>query len=60
MIAGPRLRGGAVGQQKVVRLHPFTLERMHGIHVVWPAGKHIDPRIMAFADWLERETKSAE
>jgi len=44
----------------VVRLHPFTLERMHGIHVVWPAGKHIDPRIMAFADWLERETKSAE
>lgn len=43
--------GGAL-----VRLHPLTLERSRGIHLVYPETGFPDPRLVAFADWLKEET----
>lgn len=59
-LADIRLTGAAEEAGNLLRLHPFTLERAQGIHVVWPAGKRADPRIVAFADWLESEAAAAE
>jgi LysR family glycine cleavage system transcriptional activator len=39
----------------LVRLHPLTVERPQGIHVVFPKTRHPDPRIEAFAAWLQDE-----
>lgn len=59
-LADIRLTGAAEKAGNLLRLHPFTLERAQGIHVVWPAGTRADPRMLAFADWLEREAEAAE
>lgn len=58
-LADIRLTGAAEAAGQLVRLHPFTLERDQGIHAVWPAGKRTDPRMRAFADWLESEARDA-
>jgi len=58
-LADIRLTGAAEAAGHLVRLHPFTLERSHGIYAVWPAGKRPDPRMTAFADWLEEEARAA-
>ena len=58
-LADIRLTGAAEAAGQLVRLHPFTLERDQGIHAVWPAGKRTDPRMLAFADWLESEARAA-
>ena len=58
-LADIRLTGASEAAGQLVRLHPFTLERGQGIHAVWPAGKRPDPRMIAFADWLEEEARTA-
>ncbi|MFB9150484.1 LysR substrate-binding domain-containing protein [Roseovarius ramblicola] len=58
-LADIRLTGAAEAAGQLVRLHPFTLERDQGIHAVWPAGKRPDPRMIAFAEWLEEEARAA-
>jgi LysR family glycine cleavage system transcriptional activator len=58
-LADIRLSGAAEAAGQLVRLHPFTLERTYGVHLVWPSGKRTDPRMLAFADWLEREAEAA-
>lgn len=58
-LADIRLTGAAEAAGHLVRLHPFTLERAQGIHVAWPGGKAPDPRVTAFADWLEGEAQAA-
>jgi LysR family glycine cleavage system transcriptional activator len=58
-LADIRLTGAAEAAGQLLRLHPFTLERAQGIHAVWPAGKRPDPRMTAFADWLEDEARAA-
>ncbi|MBS3824902.1 MAG: LysR family transcriptional regulator [Wenzhouxiangellaceae bacterium] len=58
-LADIRLTGAVEAAGHLVRLHPFTLEREQGIHAVWPAGKRTDPRLTAFADWLEDEARRA-
>lgn len=55
-----RLTAGAERANNLVRLHPLTLTRDQGIHLVWPAGRRPDPRLTAFADWLEAEAAAAE
>jgi LysR family glycine cleavage system transcriptional activator len=42
--------GGAL-----VRLHPMTIERPRGIHLVYPESAFPDPRLTALADWLKEE-----
>ena len=39
----------------LVRLHPMTIERPRGIHLVYPETAFPDPRLAAFADWLKEE-----
>ena len=39
----------------LVRLHPLTIERPRGIHLVYPKTAFPDPRLAAFADWLKEE-----
>jgi len=39
----------------IVRLHPLTVERPQGIHMLIPKARHLYPRIDAFAAWLPDE-----
>ncbi|WP_198586126.1 LysR substrate-binding domain-containing protein [Roseovarius salinarum] len=58
-LADPRLTGAAERAGQLVRLHPATVQRPQGIHLVRPGGRRPDPRVAAFADWLKQQARDA-
>lgn len=50
-----RLTAADEANDHLVRLHPLTVDRPQGIHVVFPASRHPDPRIEALVAWLRDE-----
>jgi LysR family glycine cleavage system transcriptional activator len=42
----------------LIRLHPLTIERPRGIHLVYQETAVPDPRLTALADWLKDEVAS--
>jgi DNA-binding transcriptional LysR family regulator len=45
---------------RLLRLHPLTVERPQGIHVAFPRRRLANPRMEAFAAWLEQEANLDE
>jgi LysR family glycine cleavage system transcriptional activator len=45
---------------RLMRLHPLTVERPQGIHVAFPRSRLANPRMEAFAAWLEQEANLDE
>lgn len=58
-LADVRLTASDEAAGTLVRLHPLTIERPRGIHLVYPASAIPDPRLEAFATWLKTEAKIA-
>ena len=50
-----RLTAADEANGHLVRLHPLTVTRPQGIHVVFPDTRRPDPRIEAFVAWLREE-----
>lgn len=50
-----RMTAVDAAKERLVRLHPLTIERPQGIHVAFPRSRGADPRIEAFVAWLRLE-----
>jgi LysR family glycine cleavage system transcriptional activator len=59
-LADIRMTASDVAAGNLVRLHPLTLERPQGIHLVFPASSVSDPRIEALGNWMIREAAAGD
>lgn len=54
-LADVRLTASDEAGGTLLRLHPLTIDRQRGIHLVYPESAFSDPRLAAFANWLKEE-----
>ena len=59
-LADIRMTASSEAAGNLVRLHPLTVERPQGIHLVFPASPVADPRIEALGEWMRREAGAGE
>ena len=56
-LADIRMTASSEAAGNLVRLHPLTVDRPQGIHLVFPATRIRDPRIEAFGAWMKAEAE---
>lgn len=54
-LADIRMTASSEAAGNLVRLHPLTVERPQGIHLVFPCSAVRDPRIEALGEWMTGE-----